>query len=165
MNFYTINEKHKALIYKAEVEAEENDGEISDIIYNELVNSEANMIEFGETFLLMAKEKMLMSEAIKEECKMLEARSKKLAEQSEKYKMLAINECGAQAGERAQFDLKCTKSVATKIKNPTAIPKEYIRVKTSITETPAKDEILKALKSGKVVSGCVLEERINWKLK
>lgn len=163
MNFYNVNEKHKALLHKAELEAEQNEGELSELIYNELVNSEQNLLEYGESFLVMSKEKTLLSNAIKAEIKEMQARVKKLDEQAEKYISIAVNECGCQAGDRAELILKCTKSVATKIVDEGKISKDYKT--TKVVESVNKKAILADLKAGKEVDGCELEEKNNWKLK
>lgn len=70
--------------------------------------------------------------------------------------------------ERTKFslpthELSVRRSSAVVIEDETAIPKDYLRIKT--VASPDKSAIKQALKAGTPVPGCSIEERKSWSIK
>lgn len=159
MNMYNISEKFKALWLKAEQYAEENDGEISEVLSDELTNAEADLQECIQNALLMAKEKTVLVAGIKAEIKRLQELTKK--EELATSSLIKFScDNGMQPVKTPEYTLKCTNSKFVNITGD--IPAEYIR--ETVKKEPDKAAIKKAIQAGKEVDGAELSERESWKV-
>ena len=109
---------------------------------------------------LQAEAEMLKAEeqALAKRRKAIESKEKWMSD----YLLANIQEFG-EAGFSAKAKVSTRKSEAVQVLDVSAIPDEYMRVKT--TATPDKAAIKKALKSGESVPGAAIVHNVNLILK
>lgn len=92
------------------------------------------------------------------------ARAEKARNKAEKLRVWLAQACDGQKFETSRCAVSFRKSEAVEISDTNKIPVEFIRTKTTTTESPDKTAIKAAIKAGKVVDGCTLVQKFNAKI-
>lgn len=159
-SLYKINEKMLTLLS----DIEENEGELTDEVINQLEITNDELQTKSESYLAVIKNRESLNTQIDEEVKRLQAMKKannNLVLRLKNSLLNAVNIFGEFEVGLIKFGLRKSTTVeVTGIVNE--LPKEFKTVK--VTEQPNKAEIKKSLQRGEQIEGCALITNYNLKI-
>ena len=148
------------IIYAIESMVDEETGEIKDLEAFEQLSMEKD--EKVKNMLLWAKNMTSEAKAIKEEEKNLADRRKALENKAESLKNYVQHILNGEKFSCPQVSVSYRKSQAVEITDLSLIPEIYLRHKEPEADKTALKEILK---TGEIIDGCELVDRISMTIK
>lgn len=160
---YQINEDLENIIEQARIEAEENDGIVSDELFQAIEELGIEREQKIEGVALHVKSIDAYLDSIKKE----EDRLKKLklaaSKERDGMKLFLSNALMGEKFSTTKCNIAFRRSVATIIEDENALPTKFIEVK--FTSSPDKAAIKKAINAGEEVAGAYLQENKNISIK
>ena len=159
MTLYEINNELARLIENA---VDEETGEINEDAIEQIENMQMAWDEKVENIGCFIKNLRADAEAIKNEKMVLAKRQQSLENKAERLKNYLYDMLNGQTYRSPRVELGYRKSVQVKCDDMSVVPFEYLRVKEPELD---KAMVKEALKNGKEVEGCHLEEVKNLQIK
>lgn len=160
---YEINGDLENLIEQARIEAEENDGIVSDDLFKAIEELGIERDEKIEGVALHIKEVNAYLVSIKNEEDRLRKIKLAASKEIDGLKLFLSNALSGEKFTTEKCNISFRKSVATIIEDENIIPKEYIKEK--VTTSPDKTAIKNAINAGKEIPGAYLQENKNITIK
>lgn len=150
-NLFQISDEFLTLIYKAE----ENEGEISEELAEQIQLSEENLIEKACNYIGVIKMKEGEVETAKKEIERLQKfinREERTVDWLKNNLKFAVKEFDLK--EVGNNKLTTRKSSSVSVEDVEAIPTEYVKETTKTTKSADKKAIKEAIQAGKEIEGC-----------
>ena len=164
MTLYEINKSIDEAINRMFIEAEENDGEVSQETTDLIAELQISQYEKIEAIGCKLKNMDAEVEALKNEEKALKARrerKEKSRESLAKYTCAMLNGENWDKSPKVAFSFR--KSKQTIVDDENLIPDEYFKVK--IEKKPDLTSIKKAIEAGQITEGAHIADKINMSVK
>ena len=147
-------------------EATDENGEINEVVIEQLQISQAELEQKGINYCYAIKELDNKLDNYKSEIARLNANKKQIENAQERMKNAlkdAMVEFGIEKLEGKTISVKLTKSKSVDVYDMTSLPTDFHRQK--ITIEPDKVAIKEAINNGQVIEGAHLKENINLRIK
>ena len=162
MSIYMIEQRYLDLVRRAEEYAESHDGEISDIIADELTNADADIENALINTALIVKELQRDNSTIDAEIERLKELRKNNEIKIEKLSMLF----GKYEFEHKSPTVSVKRSTSKYVDiDESALDDTWYTTKIKTTKQPDKLRIRDALKAGIEIKGAEHKTRIKWNVK
>ena len=162
-NLYEINEVLLYALARADVEAIEYDGEITEATAEELDRLEMNREDKIQNTALYIKNIAAEIAMIKAEEKNLKERRVSLEKTGERISEWLKSNLRGEKRASGNFKISYRKSQAVEVSNVDLLPARFVTKK--MTVMPIKTDIKKAILSGEEINGAVVIEKSNMVVK
>ena len=162
-SLYEINSDYENLLGSIYQEAEENEGEVGELLFDALDALKIDLDTKRENTALYIKNLLAEAGAIKAEEDNLASRRKSAEKKAERLKEYLASSLNGEKLKTARVVVSYRKSESVNIIDSEKVDSRFVTIKT--TESISKSDVKNAIKAGEVVNGCELVTKSNMSIK